>query len=79
MKRMSLATESQQARGWLSLKTAAGYLDMSPDALRHALECRAVRTPSDDIEANIEGVRSEKLGRFLSIPSSERRLATEGT
>ncbi|WP_437840029.1 hypothetical protein [Sorangium sp. So ce1153] len=78
MSKRPSAPVPRRPRGWLSLKTAAGYLDMPPDALQRALECRAVRTADGDIEANIGGIRAGKLGPFMSNPSSERWLATEG-
>lgn len=59
-------------RAWVSIKTAADYLDMSPEALRRTLERRAVRAPDGGIEANIDGVRARKLGRLWRVQFSAR-------
>ncbi len=67
----------QGPRGWVSIQTAAEYLDMSPDALRRALERRAVRAPDGSIEANIDGVRARKFGRSWRVAFSERWLRAE--
>ena len=72
MKKMLLATEPQQARGWVSVRTAAEFMDMSPDALRRALERHAVRAPDGVVEANIDGVRARKFGRLWRIQFSSR-------
>lgn len=75
-KRPSTA-DAQGPRGWVSIQTAAEYLDMSPDALRRALERRAVRAPDGGVEADIDGVRARKFGRTWRIAFSERWLRTE--
>jgi hypothetical protein len=72
VKKTSLAIEPQQARGWVSVKTAAEFLDMSPDALRRALERHAVRAPDGGIAANVDGVRARKFGRLWRIQFSSR-------
>ncbi|WP_437656593.1 hypothetical protein [Sorangium sp. So ce1182] len=72
MKKKSLATDTAQARGWLSVKTAAEFLDMSPDALRRALERHAVRAPDGGIEAEVDGVRARKFGRLWRVQFSSR-------
>ena len=69
---MSLATEPEPVRGWLSVKTAAEYLDMSPDALRRTLERHAVRAADGGVEANVDGVRALKFGRLWRIQFSSR-------
>jgi hypothetical protein len=48
-------------RGWISLKIAAGYLDVAPDALRRGIERHVVRGPDGALEANIDGVREAPL------------------
>jgi hypothetical protein len=77
-KKISLTSEPQPARGWLSVKTAAEYLDMSPDALRRSIERHAVRAPDGGIEANIDGVHARKFGRAWRVAFSDRWLRTEG-
>jgi hypothetical protein len=42
---------TEPARGWVSVKTAAEFLGMSPDALRRALERHAARAPDGGVEA----------------------------
>lgn len=54
-----------EAPVWLALPRAAALLDMSADALRRALERRAVRAPDGGIEAELDGIRGRKLaGRW---------------
>lgn len=79
MKRMSLATESQQPRGWLSVKAAAEFLDMSPDALRRSIERHVVRGPDGALEANIDGVRARKFGGRWRVKLSAAWLADAGS
>lgn len=76
MNRRSSAADAQGPRGWVAIQTAAEYLDMSPDALRRALERRAVRAPDGGVEANIDGVRARKFGRTWRVAFSERWLRT---
>jgi hypothetical protein len=78
VKKKSLVTEPQQARGWVSVNSAAEFLDMSPDALRRTIERRAVRASDGGIEANVDGVRARKFGRTWRVAFSERWLRTEG-
>lgn len=77
MKKMSLVKDPQRARGWVSVKTAAEFLDMSPEALRRALERHAVRAPDGVVEATIDGVLARKLGRSWRVSFSERWLRPE--
>jgi len=72
VKKAPLGFEPSQARGWLSVKTAAEYLDMSPDALRRTLERHAVRAPDGGVEANVDGIRARKFGRLWRIQFSSR-------
>lgn len=74
MNRRSSAADAQSPRGWVAIQTAAEYLDMSPDALRRALERRAVCAPDGGVEANIDGVRARKFGRTWRVAFSERWL-----
>ncbi|TKC98600.1 hypothetical protein [Polyangium fumosum] len=71
-RKISHATEPPMARGWVSIKTAADFLDMSPDALRRSIERHAVRAPDGGIESNIDGVRARKFGRLWRVQFSSR-------
>jgi hypothetical protein len=46
---------------------AAAYLDLTPDALRKALERRARRGPDGAVVAELDGVLGRKLGRQWRI------------
>jgi hypothetical protein len=72
------STEHQAARGWVSIKTAAEFLDMSPNALRRSIERHVVRAPDGGMEANIDGVRARKLaGRWRVKLSAAWLVDTE--
>jgi hypothetical protein len=75
------ATNTRQARGeasqgkpanWTTVEDAAAVLSMSPEALRRALERRAMRAPDGGVEVSWDGVRARKLGRLWRVSLSER-------
>jgi hypothetical protein len=53
----------------------AAYLDLTPTALRGALERRAVRSGDGRVEAEVGGVRARKLGRLWRVQFDEAWLA----
>jgi hypothetical protein len=63
------------AKRWLSVANAAAYLDLTPTALRRALERRAVRSGDGRVEAEVDGVRARKLGRLWRVQFDERWFA----
>ncbi len=69
---LQAAGEPSEPARWLSLPAAAALLDMSPDALRRAVERHAIRAPDGGIEATIDGVRARKFGRRWRVCFSER-------
>lgn len=77
MSKNSPTSDSAGLRGWVCLRTAAQFLDMSPDALRRAVERHAVRASDGGIEAHIDGVRARKFGRQWRIAFSERWLPAQ--
>lgn len=52
---------------WLSIASAAAVLDLTPDALRRAIERRAVRALDGGTIAEWDGVRARKLGRLWRV------------
>jgi hypothetical protein len=52
---------------WRSVEHAAAFLDLTPDALRKALERRARRATDGAIVAELDGVLARKLGRQWRI------------
>ncbi len=59
---------------WVSVQSAARFLDLKPGALRRALERRAVRGDDGDVEARFDGIHARKLGRLWRIRFSEAWL-----
>ncbi|MEB2314327.1 MAG: hypothetical protein OZ928_20980 [Polyangiaceae bacterium] len=57
---------------WLRVREAAELLSMSEEALRRALERRAIRASDGGIEADYDGIRGRKLGRTWRVCLSER-------
>jgi hypothetical protein len=54
-----------EPKSWLSVTKAAAFLDMTPDALRRALERHAAAGRDGVLEARLDGVRGRKLaGRW---------------
>jgi hypothetical protein len=54
-----------EPKAWLSVPHAAGFLDMTPDALRRALERHIVLGRDGVHEAHLDGIRGRKLaGRW---------------
>lgn len=60
---------------WMSVREAAGVLAMHPDALRRALERKAVRAADGVVEAAMDGVRARKFGRLWRVSFSARWVA----
>lgn len=56
---------------WLSVRDAAAFLSFTEDALRKALERRAVRAADGGIEAAFDGIRARKAGRGWRVMLSE--------
>ena len=54
---------SQATSAWLRIEVAAQVLDITPSALRRALERAAHRAADGGTEAHLDGVRGRKLGR----------------
>jgi hypothetical protein len=75
-KQQPLPTEPPAS--WLTVAQAAACLAMSADALRRALERRAVRAPDGGVEASWDGVRARKLGRLWRVLLSARWHAADG-
>lgn len=56
---------------WVSLERAAAHLGMGAEALRKALERRAIRADDGGTEAALDGVRARKFGRLWRVRFSE--------
>lgn len=52
---------------WLSVDSAAAVLDLTPSALRRALERRARVASDGAVVAEFDGVRARKLGRLWRV------------
>ena len=60
-------TEAEScARGWVSVATAAAFLDLSPGRFRRTLE-RLARKVDGGIEAQVDGVIARKFGRLWRV------------
>ena len=56
---------------WMSVGVAAERLGMSAEALRKAIDRRAVRAADGGTEAAIDGLRARKLGQRWLVTLSE--------
>lgn len=64
-------------RGWVSIATAAAFLDLSPDRLRKTVE-RHARKVDGAIESNVDGVVARKFGRLWRVRFSASWTRPEG-
>jgi hypothetical protein len=69
-----MSTQPLQMR-WMTVRDAAAFLGMTDEALRRALERRAVRAPDGGTEAALDGVRARRFGRTWRVCFSERWVA----
>lgn len=64
--RASIDIAGRSTRGWVSVATAAAFLDLSPDRLRKTLE-RHARKVDGSIESSVDGVIARKFGRLWRV------------
>jgi hypothetical protein len=67
----------RHTRGWVSIATAAAFLDLSPDRLRKTVE-RHARKVDGAIESNVDGVVARKFGRLWRVRFSASWTRAEG-
>lgn len=68
---------TRPTRGWVSIATAAAFLDLSPDRLRKTVE-RHARKVDGAIESNVDGVFARKFGRLWRVRFSASWTRVEG-
>ena len=62
----------QGPRSWVAIQSATQDCGMSPDVLRHTLECGAGRALDGGIEANVDSDHTLRFGRALADPRIRR-------
>ena len=69
----------QPARRWVTVRDAAEFLSMRPDALRRSFERHAQAARDGGIEANIDGLKARKFGRHWRVMLGEAWQARKPT